>query len=161
MLRMRTAATPRRTPDAVAVERASGRDRTAIEELLRSTGLPTGGLDDALPTAFVARVDGRVVGTAALEVRGRSALLRSVAVDEGLRGIGLGVRLTESALELARGSGLEDVYLLTDLAARFYDRFGFEEIDRTSIPEAVQASAEFRGACAETAVAMRKRLTEA
>ena len=47
---------------------------------------------------------------------GPATLLRSVAVRRDLRGSGLGRRLTEIALELSRGLGAEETYLLTETA---------------------------------------------
>ena len=58
--------------------------------------------EDGLPTTLVARLEGRVVGSAALELYGPAALLRYVAARRDLRGSGLGGRLTEAALELSR-----------------------------------------------------------
>src|ERR671935_287196 len=55
-------------------------DTPAIEQLLAGANLPLAGLADALPAMVVADAEGAIVGTAALEVRGENALLRSVAV---------------------------------------------------------------------------------
>ncbi len=56
---------------------------------------------DHLANALVARQGDRLVGSAVLEVYDGGALLRSVAVEEDARGLGLGIRLTEGALALA------------------------------------------------------------
>jgi N-acetylglutamate synthase-like GNAT family acetyltransferase len=58
---------------------------------------PTG-LEVRLPTILVARLEGRIVGSSALELYGTAALLQSVAVRWDLRPTGLGRRLTESAV---------------------------------------------------------------
>ncbi len=138
----------------VRIEAARPDDHAAILALLEAAGLPAAGLADHLATALVARAGVRPVGLAALEIYGQAALLRSVAVGEGWRGRGVGTALVRAALELGRGQGVCDFYLLTETAPAFFARFGFRPIPRTTVPAAVQASAEFQGACPETATVM-------
>jgi amino-acid N-acetyltransferase len=140
------------------IERAQPSDGPAIVQLLGYCGLPPDGLLDHMGTAIVARSDDGVVGSAALEVYDDGALLRSVAVDAALRGTGLGHRLTVAALDLARTLQVPAVYLLTNTAAGFFPKFGFERIERAHVPDGVRSSIEFRTVCCATAVAMRKAL---
>jgi amino-acid N-acetyltransferase len=95
----------------------------------------------------VARDGDAVVGSAALEVYGGAALLRSVAVDPARRGQGLGQRLTRTALDVARQQGIATVYLLTETAGDFFPRFGFRPTERAAVEPAVQQSVEFTSAC--------------
>jgi amino-acid N-acetyltransferase len=60
-------------------------DLPQILELLERCRLPTAGLAEHLDTTLVARDGDRVVGSAALELYGAAALLRSVAVAPALR----------------------------------------------------------------------------
>lgn len=129
-------------------------DYAGIEALLREHRLPEAGLRSHLETTLVARDAGRIVGCAALELYGRSALLRSVAVNGPRRGSGLGRALTHAALELARARGVETVYLLTETAASFFARLGFREISRDTVAPAVRQSVEFVSACPATASCM-------
>ena len=127
--------------------------------LLRRLGLPIEGLAEHAGTALVARErGGAIVGSAALEVHGSEALLRSVAVDPAWQGSGLGRRLTQAALGLASRLGLSRVYLLTETAEKFFPKFGFREVKRDEVPAGVRDSVEFRLACPASAVAMEKRL---
>ena len=144
----------------VRIEHATDADRTAVFTLLDSEGLPLAGLAEHFAHALVARRHGQVVGSAALEVYDRGALLRSVAVSRALRGTGLGVRLTEEAIARARALGSPAVYLLTTTAGGFFPRFGFAPITRDEVPESVKASVEFRSACPASAIVMRKLLNE-
>ena len=107
---------------------------------------------------MVARQAGRIVGSAALEVYRDGALLRSVAVAPELKGQGLGRRLTEAMIDLARDLDTPALYLLTTTAQTYFPSFGFEEIERAVVPNSVQASVEFTSACPSTAIVMRKRL---
>jgi len=141
------------------IEPAKAADLPAILELLEQSGLPKDGLSDHLATALVARSGQTVVGSAALELYGTTALLRSVAVEHSLRGEGLGQRLVHAALARARSLGVSHVYLLTQTASGFFPRFGFRPIPRSEVAPAVQHSVEFTSACPVSAQAMMIELT--
>jgi len=143
---------------SIRIEPASRSDLAAILNLLTQSRLPHDGLSEHLTTAIVAREDQEVIGSAALELYGTAALLRSVAVAPAWRGQGLGQRLTRAALELARHHGVRDVYLLTETADSFFPKFGFSRIDRSQVPAPVQTSNEFTSACPDSAPAMELRL---
>jgi amino-acid N-acetyltransferase len=133
-------------------------DVPAVRTLLLGARLPIEGFEDGLPFV-VARKDGMVVGSAALEEYSSGALLRSVAVAEGLRGSGIGQRLAGAAIDLAGRRGHRAIYLLTTTAADFFPRFGFSVIDRADVPAEVKQSVEFTSACPESAVVMRREDT--
>jgi amino-acid N-acetyltransferase len=140
--------------DLITIELATPGELPEILALLEENGLPTEGLSEHIGSALVAREGGKIAGSAALEVYGGDALLRSVAVDERLRGLGLGQRLTLAALDHARALGIANVYLLTETAAGFFPRFGFHPINRADVPASVRRSVEFTVACPDTALAM-------
>ena len=140
------------------IERARVEHVEGVLALLTEQRLPLDGLRDHVRSMLVARQDGRIVGSAALEIYADGALLRSVAVAPERRGDGLGRELTEAAMELAREHGIPAVYLLTTTAEEYFPRFGFERIARTEVPAGVQASVEFQSACPSSAVVMRRRL---
>jgi len=130
-------------------------DRGAMLALLASAELPTAGFAAHLGSALVARDGATVAGCVALELYGDEVLLRSLVVSPAERGTRLGERLTAAVLDLARERGARRVWLLTTTAERFFPRFGFERVERSALPPALDASAELRGACPASAVAMR------
>jgi amino-acid N-acetyltransferase len=140
------------------VERALDSDRAAVEDLLTANGLPLDGLEIALPTAIVARDEGRVVGCAAVEAYGSVGLLRSVVVAPDLRGTGLGRRLVETAEELAAERGIAELYLLTETAEAWFPRLGYRPAARASVPAELTVSPEFTTACPESALVLHKRV---
>jgi amino-acid N-acetyltransferase len=143
---------------AIDVQRAVASDAESIARLLRASELPEAGVFDRLASTLVARDEERVVGTAALEIYGEQALLRSVAVASDQQGLGVGKTLTEAALQLGKNIGIRQVYLLTTTAVAYFPRFGFMPIDRNAVPAPVQQSVEFHGACPASAVAMTRSL---
>jgi len=129
-------------------------DWPRLAALLGESGLPLDGLEDHLEATIVARDATAILGCAALELYGTDALLRSVAVAAEHRGKGLGEALTAAAIALARRRGVRAIYLLTETAARFFPRFGFEETARQAVPAGVRRSVEFTTACPASATVM-------
>lgn len=128
--------------------------------LVAAAGLPEGGLEDQFPTAYaVLEEGGRPLGLAGLERYGTSGLLRSVAVDAGARGSGVGRLLVADRLARARAEGLAAVYLLTTTAGDWFPRFGFQVIRREDLPAELGAAPEVAGGCPATATVMRLALT--
>jgi amino-acid N-acetyltransferase len=143
------------------IERAHARDADHVLRLVEESQLTTDGLLDHLATILVARRDNRIVGTAGLEIHSDGALLRSLAVSSDLRSRGLGTALVESALQMAEELTVRDVYLLTFTAENYFQRFGFQRLDRDDVPGSVRTSVQFTHACPSTALVMRKRLRPA
>lgn len=131
-----------------------------MRALLESAGLPAGDLTAAHLESF--RVagggDGRLAGGVGLEIVGGAALLRSLVVDPGQRGTGLGLALVESALELAREHGVAEVWLLTTTADRFFERLGWRRAERATAPAGIRATAEFSTICPSSSVCMVRDL---
>jgi amino-acid N-acetyltransferase len=151
----------------VVLRCATPADLPHIQQLLEQERLPTAGVADWLDHFWVAEArgrgpveDGLVAGVAGLELYGGAAMLRSVAVAPAWRGSGLGRLLTERALASAQAAGAREVFLLTTTAERWFPRLGFACVDRAEAPATLSGSAEFSGACPESAVLMRCGLGE-
>lgn len=134
--------------------KATPADWPAIAGLLTASGLPLAGAEEHVAGFLLAVVGGELVGASALERYGEAALLRSVAVGGPRRSGGLGQELVRRLLDDGRAHGVRTVALLTTTAERFFPRFGFRRADRMAVPAALQASAEFQGACPDSSVCM-------
>lgn len=132
-------------------------DWNAIRTLLLACELPLDGARDHVGD-FVVFDDGEILGCAGAEIYCASALLRSLAVAAPRRRHGLGEKLFEAVLQALDRRGVCDVVLLTTTAERFFQLRGFRAVERSALPAAVRASAEFTSACPESAVAMTRRL---
>jgi ribosomal protein S18 acetylase RimI-like enzyme len=86
---------------------------------------------------FVARVDGRILGSLTLAFyripTGLKAWIEDVVVDEAARGRGVGAELNLAALTEAKARGAKDVSLTSrpsrEAANRLYQRLGFQPRD--------------------------------
>jgi amino-acid N-acetyltransferase len=87
---------------------------------------------------FVVALDGdAVAGAAALHIDWADlAEIRSVVVEDGRLGQGIGKRLIEHLVEEARVLGIERVFVLTD-KPEWFARLGFEPIDKSDLPHKV------------------------
>ena len=140
------------------IRSAKGSDLPAVETLLTQNELPIEGVRDNFSRFVVADDRGVITGAIGLEKYGSVALLRSAVVSPDYRGSGIGRQLVEQLLERAEEAGVDELYLLTTTAEKYFPRFGFTQTTRAAVPDALKASAEFRGACPDTAIVMTRRI---
>jgi len=85
-------------------------------------------------------------------------LLRSLVVERPARGTGLGTAICDRLEAIARGDGIDTLYLLTTTAPEFFAARGYAEIERAEAPDAIRGTTEFEDLCPASATAMRKSL---
>ncbi|WP_245834492.1 amino-acid N-acetyltransferase [Streptomyces aidingensis] len=120
-----------RTPDIPVVRRLI--DAYARDRILLNKATVT--LYEDIQEFWVAErdLDARVVGCGALHVMWEDlAEVRTLAVDPGLRGSGVGHRLLEKLLQTARWLGVRRIFCLT-FEVEFFGRHGFAEIGDTPV----------------------------
>jgi amino-acid N-acetyltransferase len=139
------------------IREAVDADLKAVETLLEANGLPTEGVSASFSKFIVAVDDREIKGAVGLEEFGPYALLRSAVVAANSRDKGIGSDLVNHIVDRAVASGVKELYLLTTTAENYFPKFGFEYSSRDAVPPAVKQSAEFRGACPDTAVVMVRR----
>jgi len=134
-------------------------DRPELEAFLQMQELPIVDLNPKMLADFlVARREGILVGTAGLERHTKMGLLRSVAVDRSLRGVGLGKRLVMSMEDRARGRGVKQMFLLTNSAEEFFLSMGYRPLDRLDAPSGIRHTQQFRDLCPANSTFMTKIL---
>ncbi len=99
-----------------------------------------------------------LIGGYGLEVYGTDALLRSVVVDKNHQSNGLGNKIVQHAIEYGRINRIDNFYLLTTTADSFFRKFGFNVIERNSVPERIASTTEFITFCPDTAICMKLTL---
>lgn len=127
----------------------------ALLDFLQKVKLTTSDLPADL-SGFTIAVDGtQIVGSAGMELLGNVGLLRSVAVAETHRNQQLGQRLFAAALEYARMHDVQEVFLITNSAERYFEKYGFQEIERRLVPDEIAQTEQFSSLCPSTAVVMK------
>lgn len=133
-------------------------DLPQIQCLLQNSQLPIDDFTIHLTNFLLCFNDQALVGAISLEIYAEIALLRSLAVSNDYRGIGLGQDLTEKILTSARKKELQHLYLLTNTAVTFFEKFGFVSTARTQAPKAILQTTSFRDLCPASAILMHLRL---
>lgn len=146
------------TPPRTVIMPAGPDDRPAIEALIRAAGLPLECLADV--HFAVARLAGEIVGVAGIERHGTHSLLRSVAVSPAHRGKHLAEALIADRITWARSDGTQTVSLLTTDADRYFERLGFQPIDRAQLEVQVPGVTQRAGKACAGAIAMSRQLAE-
>jgi amino-acid N-acetyltransferase len=130
-----------------------------VRRLLAAAQLPVADLSAAhLAHFFGCGPQDHPQGVGGVELHGSDALLRSLAVDETLRGRGCGKALVATLEHHAREQGARRIYLLTTTAARFFEGLGYRAVARDAAPERIRATPEFSTLCPASAVFMTKYL---
>ncbi len=137
------------------LEALPGEDLGEVATALREVRLPHGDLLGPDKRFFCASVEGTVVGYVGLEIYGDDALLRSAVIFRAARGQGYGRQMIEALLDVAVEVGVSRVWLLTETAARFFEKLGFAHAERSEAPPAIAASDEFANTCPTSAAFMR------
>ena len=79
----------------------------------------------------------KVVGICALHICWEDlAEIRSLAVEEGIRGRGIGGKLVKACLEESRRLGVKRVFALT-YQSDFFERLGFKKVDKSVLPHKI------------------------
>lgn len=138
---------------------AASQHLDAIRQLLVASDLPTEDLTPSLlEHFFVAQDEDDLIGVVGVELYGDVALLRSLAVSTPHRNGGVGARLVDAIEQHARREGVRELYLLTTTAADYFDRHGYQRIERGALPPAIQVTDEAARLCPSSAICMRKRI---
>jgi amino-acid N-acetyltransferase len=131
-------------------------DLSAIAALLAAFGLPTRGVVDSLDGFVVVELKGRVIGVGGIEIHGRNALLRSLAVSPEHQHAGIATAICDRLEPQAAQHDIESIYILTETAEQFFAGRGYAVIARSEAPAAIAASEEFSDLCPQSATIMRR-----
>lgn len=135
---------------------ASPEHRKEIVGLLQSQNLPVEDLPLPLIDFYTAIKGEQVVGVIGMERYGRYGLLRSMVVHPDYRNQNIAGTLVRVLEQAAVASGIKEIYLLTETAANYFAKKGFNTINRNEVPAAIKASSEFSHVCPVSALVMVK-----
>lgn len=137
---------------AAGLRPAGPEDSRAIHDLLAASSLDPSESRSMEGTMVLAGDDG-LVATAAADVRGDRAYVRSVAVREQDRGLHMGTLAVAAAVGGAVARGARMAFLVTESAGGFFARLGFEPLLREELPSWIR---DGTAACSSSAIAMRR-----
>jgi len=130
-----------------------------VHRILNENDLPTDDLAEInLDHFFGCGETARPRGVIGLEVHGTDGLLRSLAVDSEVQGLGCGSSLFKQLEHHSKSIGVKTLYLLTETAEKYFEKKGFESIARELASESIKQTKEFTDLCPGSATVMRKSL---
>jgi N-acetylglutamate synthase-like GNAT family acetyltransferase len=101
------------------------RDFAVVRAMLARGGLMTDGIEWPAACYIVAYFGDDAVGVVGVEPKIDAALIRSLYVDESMRGRGIGSALLAAARKAAHTRGARHLYLFSTDASEFFERHGF------------------------------------
>ena len=146
------------TDNQIFITKASDNHRSLVIALLQAEKLPVEDLPASLDNFFVALNEDKVIGAIGLEQYGNNGLLRSMVVSKEHRNKNIASSLVEKLENYGSTLGVSAMYLLTETAPGYFEKKGYQKINREEVPAALQASSEFSHVCPVSAIVMQKEL---
>ncbi len=137
-------------------QKAGKEHSSSIKGLLQQNNLPVADLEEGKQTFWIVMDGENIASVIGLEQYGSYGLLRSMATDKNHRDKGMAALLIETLIAGARHNTIKEVYLLTETAATYFEKKGFEKVNRDEVPEEIKQSKEFSHVCPATATVMKK-----
>lgn len=138
------------------IKKATAADLPAILELLNKNKLPLDDIASGQQPFWVAKEGGILAGAIGLEQYAEYGLLRSMATNSSFRNRGVAGLLIDELFEYAKQIKLREIYLLTETAEKYFEKKGFQKINRDGVPPPIKTSKEFSHLCPSSAVVMKK-----
>ncbi|TDR93072.1 arsenate reductase (glutaredoxin) [Enterovirga rhinocerotis] len=130
-----------------------------LHDALVNANLPVDDIEESSRTFFRFQLlDGLVVGYGGYEIHGRDALLRSVCRTEW-SAKGIGPSLVQLLLSRAFDDGARRAFVLTEGAAPFFRKIGFNDVDRATAPEAIRSTRQALELCPASAALLSRAIT--
>jgi N-acetylglutamate synthase-like GNAT family acetyltransferase len=132
-------------PSACVYRRGRTEDVPALAQLIVAGELPPLFIEEFVQGFVVVDHEGEIVGCGGLEVYDEaSGVIRSVVVDERLRGRGVGAKMARLLTEEAQAAGITDLYLFTMHAHPFWQRLGYVDVQLAAWKQAPRVSWQYQ-----------------
>ena len=129
-----------------------------ILKLLNDNQLPVSDIDLSHQKFWGIFNEDGLLGVGALEIMGTSALLRSLAVTKEYQNNGFGNQVVNTLLGASRNVGIQQLFLLTETAASFFEKNNFVQVSRSQVPTEIANTEEFKSICPSSAICMTYNL---
>jgi len=133
------------------------KDLPQLRLLLEQNELPVADVSEKnINNFYCVKKKRSVIGIIGVEIYYRSALLRSLAVDEKYYKNGIGKNLVTFIEKFCTDKGVKTLFLLTTTAESYFSKLKYKTIDRAILPIDIKNTAEYKILCPDTAIAMSK-----
>ncbi|MDP4239716.1 MAG: arsenic resistance N-acetyltransferase ArsN2 [Bacteroidota bacterium] len=144
--------------DTIEFKKLSEKNLPRVVALLTASNLPASDVRLEKQNFIVAELNSEIVGSIALERKGKNGLLRSFAVKESCRNRKIGEQLYREMVSQAKDHGMDQLYLLTTTADVYFKKLGWQIVTRDEVPVDIRATSEFSSVCPSTSICMMYQL---
>jgi len=145
-------------PATINIQKAGEKDFETVCKLLLQENLPIADLNPLLENFFISVEDNKITGVIGMDRYGKDGLLRSAIVQKEYRNTGIAAALVARLFDEAAKQGVSTLYLITDTAAAYFEKKGFNKITKAEVAPAVLESKEFNGLCPASSIIMVQKL---
>lgn len=128
------------------------------KKLLEQNNLPYQDIEDENVEVFALTYNSSLIGTIGLEAYGNIALLRSMATDKKYRDQGYGKYLFDEIIKHCKSKNINELYLLTCTADKYFKKLGFKQIFRDRLPNEIKQTKQFSQLCPCSAICMELKI---
>lgn len=139
---------------------ATTADLQTIKELLNIGMLPSDDCDEHINNFIVIEENSEIIGVGGLEICGAIGLVRSIVVEPKYRVRGIGRKIYRLIEDKAHGLGIHTLYLLTESATEYFEKFGFVVQERFDVPVAIMETKQFKELCPSSAIVMFREISD-
>ncbi|WP_207492101.1 arsenic resistance N-acetyltransferase ArsN2 [Aridibaculum aurantiacum] len=140
------------------IQPANKQDRDELIALLQSQKLPAHDLPAVLDDFYIVKEEEQLIAAIGMERYAQYGLLRSMVVHPDHRNKQLAGALVEHLETSAKDTGITIMYLLTETAAKYFEKKGYSYVERAHVPAVLKQSSEFSHVCPASATIMMKDL---
>ncbi len=140
------------------IQLAEQNEWAVVTNFLNANNLPVSDLSEDNITFYLAYDHKDLVATIGLERHGSTGLLRSLAVKETFRNQQIADKMIKGLLQVCESENIQEIYLLTTTAEKYFLSKGFLPIDREVVPAVIKRTREFRSICPSSAVVMYREI---
>jgi N-acetylglutamate synthase-like GNAT family acetyltransferase len=131
-------------PHKIQIIQAIESDTDDVKNLLIENHQKPSTVIDSNSIYFLAKANGKLIGTIGAEITGTSALIRSTAVLSAWRSKGIAADLVDTLFARLKSDNITDLYLFSRDSGKYWQKFGFvqckveEVVDRLpNVPQVV------------------------
>ncbi len=129
------------------IREAKQNDINFISDLLKSMALPYEDFNVHLNNFYVIEDENKIIATAGYETCSSYALLRSFAVDDAYKSLGLAKKLYKALEKKAKEEKIKAFYLLTETAKGYFEKLNFICIEKDEAPKSIKNTEQFKSIC--------------
>ena len=130
-------------------------DLLLLEDLLKKNNMIYEDCIHHLDNFLVIFDKDKIVASAAYESCKEYAYFRSFSVDENYRKLGLANKLYEELKLKAIKNNIKELYLLTQTASLYFEKLGFNIIDKNKAPHEIKNTKQFSLLCPDSCKLMK------